>query len=148
MSFILRNGLTSSAIGNLLTLLTLILPVGNLLPNTKYLFDKYFNEFRNGTQLRLYCPDCYRWLGKEENPWCEVCEISYSNKDLIKVHMQPFQILRTLIDISDKIKIVFTEFEYLFLFPRYLFSKLAKTLLFCFCDKKTERLNLHPGPYL
>ena len=67
---------------------------------------------------------------------------------VIKVHMQPFQILRTLIDISDKIKIVFTEFEYLFLFPRYLFSKLAKTLLFCFCDKKNREIELAPWALL
>jgi hypothetical protein len=79
MSFFLRNGLTSSAIINMLMLLTLILPVGNLLPSTKYLFDKYFNEFRQGTQLNLY-----KWLGTGADPSCDVCESSYSKKDLIK----------------------------------------------------------------
>ena len=60
----------------------------------------------------------------------------------VKLHMQPFQILRTLlIDISDKIKILFTELKYRFMFPRYLFSK---TLLFCFFVKITEILNLLP----
>ena len=32
----------------------------------------------------------------------------------VKVHMQAFQIFRTLIDIADKIKILFTKFKYLF----------------------------------
>lgn len=84
MSFILGNGLTSSAITNLLKLLALILPVGNLLPDTTFLFDKYFSEFRKGTELHLYCPDCHKWLGTEDTVWCDVCHINYAQQDLVK----------------------------------------------------------------
>ena len=58
--------------------------------------------------------------------------------------MQAFQILRTLIDITEKIKTLFTKFKYLFLFPRYLFSKLAKTLLFCVCGEKNRGIKFAP----
>ena len=44
----------------------------------------------------------------------------------VKVHMQSFQILRTLIDISDKIKILFTEFKYLFFVSTISVLKVGK----------------------
>ena len=58
--------------------------------------------------------------------------------------MQSFQILRTLIDISDKIKILFTEFKYLFLFPRYLFSKLAKSDLILSLRRNNREIKFAP----
>ena len=61
-----------------------------------------------------------------------------------KVHMQSFQILRTLIDISDKIKILFTEFKYLFLFPRYLFSRLAKSDLTLSLRRNNREIKFAP----
>lgn len=84
VSFVLANKLTSSAIINLLKLLALILPVGNLLPDTKYLFDKYFCNFREGTKFHLYCPDCQKWLGLDDAVQCDVCGINYTRDDLVK----------------------------------------------------------------
>lgn len=84
MSFALANKLTSSAISNLLKLLALILPVGNLLPDTKFLFDKYFSNIREGTKFHLFCPDCQKWLGLEDAVWCDVCNANYTKDDLVK----------------------------------------------------------------
>ena len=65
-------------------------------------------------------------------------------KKQCKVHMQPFQILRALIDIGDKIKNCLPNSKS-FLFPRYLFSKLAKTRLLCFCGKNLREIELSMG---
>ena len=84
MTFILGNGLTCSAVTDLLKLFALILPAGNLLPDTKFLFDKHFKQFRKGTNFHLYCPDCHKGLGTENSVHCDVCDIEYSHQDLLK----------------------------------------------------------------
>ncbi|XP_028419021.1 uncharacterized protein LOC114544641 [Dendronephthya gigantea] len=53
MSFVLGNNLTSVAVGNLLKLLSMILPIGSRLPRTKYLFDKYLMVFEKDLNINF-----------------------------------------------------------------------------------------------
>ena len=60
------------------------------------------------------------------------------------MHMQPFQILRTTIDISDKIKIVFTEFKYFFV-SEICVLKVGKNTLILFLQQKNREIE--PAPW-
>ena len=59
--------------------------------------------------------------------------------------MQAFQILRTLIDITDKIKTLFTKFKYIFFSQDICSQSWQKRSYFVSAAKKTEGLNLLPG---
>ena len=73
------------------------------------------------------------------------CWHDKSHKQIIfKVHMQVFQTISTLIDISNGIEVLFTKFKYLFLFPRYLCLKLAETLSFCVCGERNRGIRFAP----
>ena len=59
----------------------------------------------------------------------------------VEVRMQQFQILRTLRDITDKIKILFTEFKYLFGFQDIWSQSWQKRSYFVSALKIPERIN-------
>lgn len=85
LSFILGNNLTGATVTNLLKLLHLILPSGSLLPKTKFLFDQYFNSFKNGMEYKFYCPVCKTLLdGVGEAYRCTICEICYQKQQLLQ----------------------------------------------------------------
>ncbi|XP_028418505.1 uncharacterized protein LOC114543898 [Dendronephthya gigantea] len=84
MSFVLGNNLTSVAVGNLLKLLSMILPIGSRLPRTKYLFDKYFNGFREGLEHKFYCPNCQTLFQTSEKLKCFICNVEFEQHRLLE----------------------------------------------------------------
>ena len=84
MAFILGNKLTGVAVGNLLRLLTMILPTGHQLPQTKFLFDKYFRVFKEGMEFKLFCPCCKTLLETTDCLNCSICGRQYEEKELLE----------------------------------------------------------------
>ena len=84
MSFALGNNLSGAAISNLLTLLAAILPYNSQLPKTKWLFDKYFQAFKNNVQYKLYCPTCESLLSGIEGTMCTICKATYDQAKHLK----------------------------------------------------------------
>lgn len=87
MAFILGNKLTGVAVGNLLRLLTMILPTGSQLPQTKFLFTVtsiYFNAFKEGLEFKLFCPCCKTLLETADCLKCLICETEYVKQKLLE----------------------------------------------------------------
>ena len=84
MSFVIGNNLTSVAVGNLLKLLSMMLPTGSRLPRTKYLFDKYFNGFRQGLEYKFFCPSCETLIKTSDSLECTICEEEYERQQLLE----------------------------------------------------------------
>ena len=84
MSFVIGDNLTSVAIGNLLKLLSMILPIGSRLPRTKYLFDKYSNGFRQGLEYKLFCPSCETLIKTSDSLKCTICDEEYELQQLLE----------------------------------------------------------------
>ena len=84
MAFILGNNLTGVAVGNLLKLLSMLLPTGSRLPKSKYLFEKYFNSFLQGLEHKYYCPSCETLFKTSEEFRCSICNEQYEKEKLLE----------------------------------------------------------------
>ena len=84
MSVVIGNNLTSVAIGNLLKLLSMILPIGSRLPRTKYPLDKYFNGFRQGLEYKFFCPSCKTLIKTSDSLKCTICDEEYERQQLLE----------------------------------------------------------------
>ena len=84
MAFVLGNNLTNVAVGNLLNLLSMILPIGSRLPRTKYLFDIYFSTFKEGLEHKFYCPSCQTLFQNNQKLKCVICEVEYEEQVLLQ----------------------------------------------------------------
>ncbi len=84
MAFAIGNNLTNVAVGNLLKLLSMILPSASRLPRTKYLFDKFFNGFQEGLEYKFYCPSCQTLFKTSENLKCAICGEEYVRQELLE----------------------------------------------------------------
>ena len=62
----------------------MILPNGSRLPRTKYLFDKYFDGFREGLEYKFFCPCCQTLLKTSDSLNCAICEKEYVRQELLE----------------------------------------------------------------
>lgn len=82
MAFVVATGLTQAGCDELLKILCILLPSDALIPATKYMLKKYFDNSSYGTFLRYYCPLCSGILS--ESLACNDCQLVHSKDELIK----------------------------------------------------------------
>ena len=84
MAFSLSAQLSQEAQQHLLDLLSVLLPVGHILPRSKYLFDKYFG--RSDLEKCFYCKSCLSFLedSHEAINYCPSCKIQWNSKELLE----------------------------------------------------------------
>ena len=58
----------------------MLLPIGSRLPRTKYLFDKYFNGFRQGLEYKFFCPSCETLIKTSDSLKCTICDEEYERQ--------------------------------------------------------------------
>lgn len=73
MQFFLHHKLSNIGLDHLVKLIAMHLPEGHLMPETEYLFKKFFAELEMETVLHFYCGCCSRPL-KSKKDSCSVCQ--------------------------------------------------------------------------
>lgn len=82
LSFSLRHTLTASAVEDLLKLLNVFLPSGNILPQSLYLFRKLFHDPSESLNVHIFCHNCRACIPKN-NMHCPECnEISDPKRNI------------------------------------------------------------------
>ncbi|XP_032239885.2 uncharacterized protein LOC5514473 [Nematostella vectensis] len=80
--FTIKYNLPAEAMSNLLTLLSLALPISHSLPTTVYKFKKYFKDLRNPLVIHRYCAFCLSVISQPKTR--TVCPNAGCLKDLTK----------------------------------------------------------------
>lgn len=83
MTFALRHTIPKTAVSDLLRPINIHLPEGTV-PNSIYIFDKYFEAFKANVQFHVYCEECSNYLGLGKELHCAVCEKDCFRSGLIK----------------------------------------------------------------
>lgn len=84
--FAIKYDLTGEAITHLLQLITLILPSGNILPDTLRKFKTYFRNLENPVTLHHYCAFCLSYVDKQAT----VCPNTACMKELSPRHAKAY----------------------------------------------------------
>ena len=84
--YAIKHDLTGQAITNLLQLLTLILPSGNILPDTLRNFKAYFRNLENPFILHHYCAFCLSYVDKQAT----VCPNAACMRELSSRHAKAY----------------------------------------------------------
>ena len=85
MSYTLMNGVSMNGLDCLLQLMQALLPVGNILPNTLYLFRKHFKKRESGLKQVFFCQSCEEILQYDRvlcSLKCSTCETSFTRSQL------------------------------------------------------------------
>lgn len=72
LSFSLRHSLTASAVEDLLKLLNVFLPSGNILPKSLHLLRKLFHDPSESLNVHIFCNNCRTYVPKN-NVHCPEC---------------------------------------------------------------------------
>lgn len=82
LTFILKHGLSKAASKDLLDLLNVVVP--GCVPTSLRFLKKHLTEYKNKSEVHLYCPKCANYLGVEPGVECEMCQQSFSKEGLLE----------------------------------------------------------------